>query len=306
LEEGSTTLPARKFYQLIKELTASNVEVLTNGSDIAEIVADSSRFKLNGMSKNEYPILPDLSTGFIFETEQKNLKEMFFRTSFAVSREDSRYVLNGVLLRIANGKASFVGTDGKRLAKMQMAINVDPGMTGEYVIPLKAVDEILKLLGDTTDMVKVFAKDNKIAIQSSDTTFISKLLNGDYPDVERVIPNKTDISISLHREELIQLLRQIALFIAEVSHSVRFTFTNGELYLTANSMQIGEGKVSMPVNYNGDQLDIAFNPSYFLDILRHSKDETVTLSIIDSFNPGLITDSSGGLFVIMPMRLNEV
>ena len=110
--------------------------------------------------------------------------------------------------------------------------------------------------------------------------------------------------MTLHRDELISLLRQVSLFTSEGSHSVRFTFDAGALQLSAVSGEIGEGKVSMPVNYSGPKLEIAFNPQYFLDILRHSKDETVEFDVSDSYNPGLITDSSEAEFVIMPMRLD--
>ena len=120
---------------------------------------------------------------------------------------------------------------------------------------------------------------------------VTKLLSGDYPDLSRIIPTNSGTTIILHREELMTLLRQISLFIADTTHSVRFTFTNGELKLSANTMEIGEGKVSMPVNYQGQKLEIAFNPGFFLDILRHSKEETVTITLTDYYNPGLITDN---------------
>jgi len=153
-----------------------------------------------------------------------------------------------------------------------------------------------------------------VAVQANNLMVVSKLLSGEYPDVNRVIPEKPEKVVSLHREELMTLLRQISLFTADSSHSVRFTLSDGELRLSANSMDIGEGKVSMPVNYQGNQMDIAFNPGFFLDILRHSKEETVTMGVIDSYNPAVITDqetstpsgtASTPLFVIMPMRLNE-
>lgn len=314
LEEGATTIPAKRFAQLVRELTAANVEFTSNANEVSEIVADSSRFKLNGMSKNEFPSLPDISEAAQFKIKQADLKDMLYRTAFAVSREDNRYVLTGVYMQIANGEASFVGTDGKRLAKAHIGLNFDKAFTGSYIIPLKAVEEILKNLGDEEDAT-IYLMNDKIAVEASHTIIITKLLSGDYPDVNRVIPQNPSHIVSLHREELMTLLRQISLFAADSNHSVRFTFDNGELRLTANTMEIGEGKVSMPVNYLGQKLEIAFNPGYFLDILRHSKNETVTMGVTDAFNPGLITDHdnqsalanslASPLFVLMPMRLNE-
>jgi len=316
LEEGATTVPAKRFAQLVRELTAVNVEISSNEQEVTEIVADSSRFKLNGMKKTEFPALPNMSDAIQFKIAQADLKEMLYRTAFAVSREDNRYILTGVSMQIANGNATFIGTDGKRLAKAHLQIQLDPAFVSSYIIPLKAVDEILKNLSDEGE-VTVFLLHDKIAIETSNIMVVTKLLSGDFPDVNRVIPQKAEHLFSLHREELMTLLRQIALFTIDSNHSVRFTFSDGELKLTANTMDIGEGKVSMPVNYAGPKLEIAFNPNFFLDILRHSKKERVEVGATDAYNPWFVTESMDEeqknnlpaaltpLFVLMPMRLNE-
>lgn len=303
-EKGSLSLPSKRFFQLVRELTENNIEVACQESEIAEIKAGSSVFRLHGMDKEEYPSLPDLKGATQFIMESETLKEMLYRTAFAVSKEDNRYVLTGVLMRIQEGKAIFVGTDGKRLAKNETPIPLDPAFSGEYILPLKAVDEILKLLGEESQTT-LYLTDDKVAVESGPTLLVTKLLSGDYPDFEQVISTQSEQKMTLHREELITLLRQIALFTNDTSHSVRFIFTADELILTANCAEVGEGMVSMPLNYSGKKIEIAFNPFFFLDILRHSKDETVTLGISDSYNPGTITDSTSSLFVIMPMRLND-
>ncbi|MDF2550217.1 MAG: dnaN [Chlamydiales bacterium] len=312
IEEGATTLPAKRFANLIRELTSLHIEMSSSSSDITEIVADSSRFKLHGMNRSEYPQLPDLSGATQIKVKESDLKDMLYRTAFAVSREDSRFVLTGVFMQVQNGRATFVGTDGKRLAKASLPVAVDPSFSGEYIIPLKAVEEILKNLGDENE-ANLYLTHDKIAVETGNLILISKLLSGDYPDVTRVIPEKTETIVPLHRDELITLLRQVSLFTTDTSQSVKFTFADGELRLTANAMDIGEGKVSMPVNYRGERLEIAFNPAFFLDILRHSKQETVSIGLTDPFNPGLITDAevpqqgagaTGPLFVLMPMRLS--
>lgn len=313
LEEGATTLPAKRFAQLVRELTSVNVEVTSSANEVTEIKADSSRFKLHGMNRSEFPSLPNMLGATQFKIKQSELRENLYRTAFAVSREDNRYVLTGVYLHVAAGEATFVGTDGKRLARSHMAIDLDHTFTGSYIIPLKAVEEILKNLTDEGEAT-IYLMHDKIAVETANTTIITKLLVGDYPDVNRVIPEKSETLVSLHREELITLLRQIALFTTDTSHSVRFTFSDGELKLSANAMDVGEGKVSMPVNYQGPRLEIAFNPGFFLDILRHTREETVTLGVTDAYNPGVITEHSNehtkpaitrSLFVLMPMRLNE-
>ena len=130
---------------------------------------------------------------------------------------------------------------------------------------------------------------DKIAVEASNVTIITKLLTGDYPDINRIIPENCEAAVAFTK--LMRLLRQLSLFTVDTNHSVKFTFQEGELKLTANTMEIGEGKVSMPANYHGQKLEIAFNPNFFLDILRHSKEEVVTLGVTDAYNPGIITDN---------------
>lgn len=303
-EKGSMSIPSKRFFQLIKELTEPTIELSSANSEMAEIKAGSSSFRLHGMGKEEYPSLPDLQGSARFTLESELLKDMLYKTAFAASKEDSRQALTGVFMRINNGIATFTGADGKRLAKTQTPIPLNPEFSGEYILPLKAVDEITKMLGEEKTAV-IYLTEDKIGVESGSTLLVTKLLAGGYPDFEQVMATRSEKTVSLHREELITLLRQISLFAEEASHSVRFSFTPGELILTANCADVGEGVVSMPVNYEGETIDIAFNSFFFLDILRHTKDETVTLGICDSYNPGIITDSTSSLFVIMPMRLNN-
>jgi len=309
IEEGVITVPSKYFSSLIKELTATNVEITVGQNEIVEIVADDSRFKLLGMSKNDFPALPNMQGALSMKMKQADLKEMLFRTAFAVSREDTRYVLTGVLLNINDGKATCMGTDGKRLARTTKPIEINSSVSGSYVLPIKAVDEILTNLQNEGDATLLILND-RIAVETENMMLITKLLSGQYPDVNRVIPDRSSATMILHREELMILLRQIALF--SEHHSVKFVFTDGELRLNANAAAVGEGKVSMPVNYRGDKFEIAFNPNYFLDILRHINAENVALGVTDSYSPGLITEESAqgspegsSLFVLMPLRLDE-
>jgi DNA polymerase III subunit beta len=303
-KEGSIALPARKFFQLVRELTAPQVEIHTISPEIATVNAGSSHFKVHGMRKNEFPDLPDLSEGVQFSIGCTLLKEMLSRSSFAAARDDSRQVINGVLLQNSNQTATFIGTDGKRLAKIHSTVELPAEFQGSHIIPIKAVEEMVRVLDSKEDeLAKITLMHDKIAIDLPSTTLITKLLSGQFPDVARIIPEEKEQTIALHREELMSLLRQVSLFTPDTGSSVRFSFTTGELHLSAAAGEIGEGKVNMPVNYAGEKLEIAFNPHFFLDFLRHSKDETVKFSVSDSYNPGLITDSSTAQFVIMPMRL---
>jgi len=306
IEEGSIALPAKRFFHLIKELTSPQIKLSTLSNELAEITSVSSHFKINGMSKSEFPSLPDISKATQIPISSLTLKEMFSRTYFSAAREDSRYVLNGIYMQINKKTASFIGTDGKRLAKTKTTLDIDPAFQGAYILPLKAVEEMIKMLSDEEQIVNMYLMHDKIFLESENLTLVTKLLSGQYPDVEKVIPENTSLCVSLHREELITILRQISLFTSDNSGSVRFIFDQGQLQLTATSSDIGEGDVTMPVDYSNEKFEIAFNPFYFMDILRHSKDETIKFSIQDAYNPGMITDSTSTIFVIMPMRLNDV
>ena len=304
MQEGSVALPAKRLFQLVRELTTPEVMIETDKSSIAIITAGSSHFRLHGMDETEFPTFPDLSDGKSFEIDAKQLGEMLANTAFAAARDDSRQVLNGIYFEVNNGKAILVGTDGKRLAKLEGAVDWNEETKKSSIVPLKAVEEMVKIL-ENDEKVTMTLMEEKVAIETGSVCLISKLLSGQFPDFERVIPKEEGMkNITLHREELMTLLKQVSLFTSDMSHSVKLSFDKGELRLQATNSDIGEGKVNMPVDYDQEPLEIAFNPHYFIDILRHCKDETVNFGVIDSFNPGSVTDSSNAHFVLMPMRLN--
>ncbi|NGX62059.1 MAG: DNA polymerase III subunit beta [Chlamydiae bacterium] len=304
LERGALSIPSKRFCQLIRELTDTQIEVFSDESTMVEIQAGSSIFRLHGMDKEGYPALPDLNEAIRFSVESSVLKECLYRTCFAVAKDDSRYALTGILMRIEPEKATFVGTDGKRLAKTEMPLSTTSEATGDYVLPLKAVDEIMKILGEE-ETATVYLTEDKVGVESGSSLLITKLIADDYPDFTQIANSNSEVEVSLHREELMTLLRQISLFADEEARSVRFSFTPGELILTANTAEVGEGTVSMPINFSSESIEIAFNPHYFQDILRHTRDETLQIGISDPFSPGVLTDSTDSLFILMPMRLNH-
>ena len=302
LQEGAITLPARHFFQLIRELTTPEIQIEVVNDAIARIESAHSKFEIKGMHHSEFPSFPDLTQEKSFTIEAASFKEMLSKSMFAAAKEDPRHVLNGVLMQIEKKTAIFTGTDGKRLSRVTTAIESDSTASHRSLIPLKAVEEISRLLDGKTP-VKITLMSDKIGFECGPTRLITQLLSGEYPDVERIIPKETVFRVSLHREELMTLLKQVALFTSDKNHSVHFTFTSGELILKAQSSDFGQGTVSMPVDYNGDPFEIAFNPFFFNDILRHCKDETVSFAMTTPYNPGLITDFTAAQFVLMPMRL---
>lgn len=317
-EAGATTLPARKVAALLRELNVAYVEVSTNAKEVTQIVADSATFRLNGLPRSEFPEFPNLQGAEKVTFSQKDLKEALYCTSFATSKEDTRYVLTGVMLSVHERTALFIGTDGKRLARTAIPVDCPDRFTCECIIPAKAVDEIMKHLSDKEtdedEKAQIAILQDKLAVEMQGSTIVTKLLSGDFPDIDRIIPRQLTCVIPLLKEELESLLRQVSLFAVETTQSARFSFVNGTLTLSANTMNVGDGRVSMNVAYDGPRFDIAFNPISFLDILRHMREEYVYVGLQDAYNPALITNQEcpkkmealpTSLFVLMPMRLAE-
>lgn len=304
IEEGAIALPARRFFQLVRELTAQQVKISSESTAIAEISSGSSMFKINGIPKDEFPTMPQSSGSPEIIIETSILRDMLDKTAFSVARDDVQNIPNGILLKIANKRATCISTDGKRLAKVDAEIEIDSSFQGSYVIPLKAVEEMIKIL-ESNNKTALSLTHDKIFLEYGNITLATKLIGEPYPEVEKAIPEKFDYTLTLHKEELSSLLRQIALFTTEDKNSVRFIFEEKQMELCTANSDIGEGSTTMPVDYSGPRLEIAFNPFYFLDILRHVKDEVIKFSLLNSFSPGIITDSSSAVFVIMPMRLKK-
>ncbi len=305
LEEGSVVLPSKRLFSLIRELTAPEVDIRSIDSHSATLKSGTSSFKILGIPGENFPKIPEFSQGEEVAFSSALLKELLSKTSFAAGKDETRPIFSTILLQRQNELTTFTGTDGKKLAKAYTDAPAPATWKGSFILPTKAVEEMIHLLDGKEETVQLRFSDDRIFLQAGAVTLISQLIAGQYPDVSRIIPESIPSPIKLHREELISLLRQVSLFTTTERTSVRFTFEEGTLHLSAANGETGEGNVTMPVNYTGERMDVAFNPTYFLDILRHSQDEIINLSIKDPYDPGLITDSSKALFVIMPMRLES-
>jgi DNA polymerase-3 subunit beta len=303
LTPGIAAIPGKKFSSLVRELAATSLEVSVENNHQITVRSGSSCFKFHGMNPRDYPLMPDLSGAVKFHVDALYLKEMIERTSFAAARDEARFAINGLLLEVQNGEISFVGTDGKRLAKMSLGVSLDTTFSQQYILPIKGVEEVASILSGEGQHATIYLLDGRVGFECERGLVVNKLLSGDYPDYRRVFPAQPSLTVALHREELQALLRQVALFTYETKACVNFSFKQGQLELLANNPELGEGRVSMGVDYTGESFQIAFSPHYFLDILRHSKDETVELALTDPFNPAMITDSSSAQFIIMPMRM---
>jgi DNA polymerase III subunit beta len=301
---GATTLPARFLFAIVRELVGAEVQVEVDENNVAAIRCGESFFRLLGISKEEFPKVAEFEGDPLFSIPQKNLKEMLRKTSFAVSREDPRHFLTGMYFVIADGQLLLVGTDGRRLSRMTHPVSTKEGYTGNFIVPIKAIEELEKMLTEDGD-ADVHLSGNQVGFRLGTDLLVSLLIDARFPDYEGVIPKTSAATVVLNREELAATVRQAALVASEQSSSVSLRFKSGELVISARSPEIGEARVAMPAKYAGEELAVGFNPDCLRDVLRFMDEEEITLQVTDSLSPGVITGEGSFLHLIMPMRLPE-
>ena len=240
--------------------------------------------------------------------KQGDLKEGLKKTSYAISLDETRYVLNGILFSFRDGRLTLVATDGRRLALCDAElgeIKYPAGHERDFIVPTKAIGELQRLLVDDKE-VRLHIGDNLVAFDLGTTVLATKLVDGTYPNYRQVIPGEAKERVSLERETLLQSVRRVALLSSDKSGSVRLNFTKNNLDITSNTPEVGEAKESLAVAYKGRDLSIAFNPEFVIDPLRNLSDDTIALELIDEMSPGVIKINSAQrfLYVIMPMRVS--
>lgn len=302
-EPGGTTLPARRLSGIVKELPAAEVEVEIDSRNVASLRCGQSFFKMMGLAEEEFPALPRLENAKVFTLKQKDLKDGLRKTSYAISVDETRYVLNGILFSFKENKLTMVATDGRRLALVDLELEFPRSQEGEMIIPTKCVGELQRLLTDDGEL-KMLVGENQIAFELNGKLLVSKLIEGNYPNYRQVIPPETKERVTLERELLLTAVRRVALLSSEKSNSVKLNFTKNNLEITANTPEIGEARESLPVQYKGKEFSIAFNPGFLQDPLRALPDDEVHLDLIDEMSPGVIKIGTPFLYVLMPMRIS--
>jgi len=304
-DTGGSTLPVRILFALMRELPSGEVSIEIDPDNVASIRSGSSFFKVLGISTDEFPRIGEFEGEPLFTIEQKLLRGILHRTSFAVSREDPRHFLTGMYFSIDKKQLMLVATDGRRLSRIVQEIAVDEEYTGSLIVPIKAIEELEKMLGDEGE-VQVFLSGNQVGFKVGTDLLVSLLIDAKFPDYEAVIPKTCAAKAVLPREEFAANVRQAALLTSEQSSSVRFAFQGEELLITASTPELGEARVTMPVKYQGEPLAIGFNPTCVKDILNCMEEDEITLELTDAVSPGVIRGEGNFLHLIMPMRLPEV
>lgn len=306
---GATTLPAKKFFGIIRELGPQDIDLDTDDKNHTTIQSGSSYYRIMGLGADEFPAEGAFAELRKITLPQEKFKGLLRKTSFAISTDETRFVLNGILLSLKEHNITMVATDGRRLALAYEEVDVPANSQGECIVPTKAINELNRLLQAQGDIeIKISANKASFALSGAEgvnpITIVSKLIEGNYPNYKQVIPAETKERIAFNREELHAALRRAELMTSEKSHSVKLAFRKNALEITANTPDVGEAREAIAVNYKGPDLAIAFNPGYMMDPLKALPDDEVFLELIDDLSPGIIKTNGPFLYVIMPMRMS--
>ena len=302
-ESGGVAVPARKLYDIIRELPSTEVDVTVAKNNAVNIKTAKSFFKIMGLDPADFPKFPEPAPIQSFEVEQKVLKQCLALIAFAISRDEARYTLNGALLILKNGAMRLVATDGKRLASVERDLKLPKDTELEAVIPAKTILELMKGLSGEEGTVQVTQGKNQMIFRLGGTTIASQLIEGRFPNYEQVIPKSKKTSTQLSREELLSAIRRAALLTSQENQSVKLDFIKGKLLISSRSPNLGEAKEELEASISGENLSIGFNPSYLIDVLKNLDVDQVSISLTDPDKPGLIESEGGYQYVVMPMQL---
>src|SRR5512133_3161719 len=304
---GASTVPVKRLFGIVRELNNAEIDLEVDEKNTCAVRSGASFYKINGLSADEFPPLPKFAEGKRVVLKQETLKAMLKKTSFAISNDESRYVLNGIFISLKDHKVTMVATDGRRLALVDEEADIDDKSQGEFIVPAKTVNELNRLLQDKGE-VELRVAENQASFTLKDEKngsilIITKLIEGNYPNYRQVIPAETKERVSLAREEFLHALRRAEIMTSEKSNSVKLSFTKNKLEITANSPEVGEAKESLAINYKGPDMAIAFNPKYMIKPLTALANDEVFLELIDELSPGVLKINGPFLYVVMPMRL---
>jgi len=301
-ETGSTTLPVKRMANIVRELPENNIELEVDDKDIATITSASAFFKIIGISDQDFPPVPQQEGKYSYRIDQGVFKQMLKKTSYAASKDETRYVLNGVLLSFKNGKLTMVATDGRRLALTEQEVEFPAEAEVEVILPTKAVVELEQILGDEGEL-KISTKEKQIVFQFKDVMLASKLVDGTYPNYRQVIPAQSEERIAMEREVLFSALRRVSLLATDKSTATKLVFAKNKLTISMNTPDVGEARESLPVKYTGKEISVAFNAEYLMDPLKTLTTDEVALEVTDDLSPGVIKCDVPFLYVLMPIKV---
>jgi len=314
VEKGGTlTLPAKKLYEIVKALPETEVRI-TEDKNGVKIVADRFESRMQTLPKEDFPAVPEASGNFSATLPRNAVREMVAKTQFAITGEDTRYFLNGALFILAPTSMSLVATDGHRLALVNVERPAD-GKTSKdmqkedirAILPRKTLWELGRLLTEGDGDIRYERGENHLFFEIGGRMLISRMIDGQFPAFERVIPKGNNRRIEFERERLTNAVKRVALLSNERSRAVKFQLDKGKVEVTSSSPEFGEAKETLPVDYNDGSMQICFNAMYVMDFLGAVNTDNVVLELKDEVSQAVMkpvgTDGYDYTYVIMPMRV---
>ena len=302
---GAITVPARKLADICKSLPDQSQIEFKQEDDRVVVRCGRSRFSLSTLAANEFPNIDESAGSHDFAIKQGDLKRLIDRTAFAMAQQDVRYYLNGMLWEVKADELKVVATDGHRLALCALAVSIPDAETTQVILPRKGVTELSRLLLAENEDVRLMIGSNHVRAITADFTFTSKLVDGKFPDYNRVLPKGSNKSVLGSRDVLRQAFSRASILSNEKYRGVRLLLSDETLQIVANNPEQEEAEETVSVDYHGESLEIGFNVSYLLDVLSVLSGEQVKISLSDANSSALLEESEEGdsTYVVMPMRL---
>jgi DNA polymerase-3 subunit beta len=301
IEEGGITIPAKRFNDIIREMPEGAINIISKKNNQIDIEGYNCRFKLNGLPKEEFPKFPDFSNKEVIQIEQKTLKEMIRLTSFAVSHEESRYVLNGILIEIENENIRIVATDGRRLAKIEKKLANPIKKENQVIIPIKAVTEINRNLKDE-GKVSIVLNNNQVLFDIEGVLIATRIIEGEFPNYNQVIPKTVSKKVNVSTKELLATIRRANLLSTPDFQAIKFEIFSDKMVVTKNTPDIGESREEVKIDYGGQEMVVGFNPQFLIDVLKQIDDDTVNIEFLGVDKPAVIRNQDY-LYLALPMRI---
>jgi DNA polymerase-3 subunit beta len=308
---GSLTLPAKKLYEIVKALPDTDVRIEEDKNGV-KVAADRFDSRMQTLPREDFPTLPEATGAARASLPREALREMVAKTQFAITGEDTRYFLNGALFVLASDSMSLVATDGHRLALV--SVKRDPKDSGlkagdevKVILPKKTLMELGKLLAESDGEIFYERGENHLFFEVGGRMLISRMIDGQFPAYERVIPKGNDKDIEFERERLTSAVKRVALLSNERSRAVKFEISKGKVEVTSSSSEFGEAREQLAVDYSGPTMAISFNAQYVLDFLNVVETDIVSLSLKDEVSQAVVkpigAEGYDYTYVIMPMRI---
>jgi len=304
-EPGDITVPARKLLDICKSLPAEAMITFSVKEQKVLVQSGRSRFTLASLPASDFPSLDEISSVFEFELSQQTLHELIDKTSFAMAQQDVRYYLNGLLLEVSNNLIRAVATDGHRLSYCEKVLEAELADIKQVIVPRKGILELVRLLDNTEAPVKISLGSNHIRLEFDSLKLTSKLIDGRFPDYNRVMPDEGGNILIADRDQLRQSLVRASILSNEKYRGIRMILDKNLMRLEAQNPDHEEADVELEIDYKGDDIEIGFNVNYMLDVLNVTSSDMVQAALRDSNSSFLLTfpDQTDCKYVIMPMRL---